>query len=189
MTYQLVSKRPLQSLEQLRKALTQRWNIRSDPAAFVRSIGVTIGDNCEFISLKPGTFGTEPYLVRLGNHVRIGGGVQFITHDGGVWIFRQEMPTIDVFDPISVGNNVFIGQNSLILPGANIGNNVVIGAGSIVTRRGVPSDVIAAGVPARVIKSVDEYFNDIQPHIAHVKGTLSVNRRQKIENWISSSTT
>jgi len=66
------------------------------------------------------------------------------------------MPEIDVFGPISVGNNVFIGIRSIIMPGVHIGDNCVIAAGSIVTRD-VPDNSIAVGIPARVIGSVEEY--------------------------------
>jgi len=63
-------------------------------------------------------FGSEPYLVRLGDHVSITAGVKFISHDGGVWVFRDRFPELDVFGPITVGSNVFIGINALIMPGS-----------------------------------------------------------------------
>lgn len=73
---------------------------------------------------------------------------------------RNQYPNINVFGKIRVGNNVFIGANSMILHGVTIGNNVIIGAGSIVTKD-IPDDVVAVGVPARVIKSLDEYKTKI----------------------------
>lgn len=57
--------------------------------------------------------------------------------------------------PISVGNNVWIGDNVTVLPGITIGNNVTIGAGSVVTRD-IPDNTLAVGNPCRVIKSIDE---------------------------------
>ncbi|WP_050581981.1 DapH/DapD/GlmU-related protein [Pseudoalteromonas sp. TB64] len=59
--------------------------------------------------------------------------------------------------PITIGNNVFIGWGSIILPGVEIGNNCVIGAGSVVSKS-IPADMVAAGNPARVIKSTDDYI-------------------------------
>ena len=53
--------------------------------------------------------------------------------------------------PIRIGNNVWIGMNSIIMRGVTIGDNTIIGAGSIVTRD-IPANVIAAGNPCRVIK-------------------------------------
>ncbi len=57
--------------------------------------------------------------------------------------------------PIKVGNNVWIGGNVVVLPGVTIGDNVVIGAGSIVNKD-IPSNVVAAGNPCRVIKKISD---------------------------------
>lgn len=122
---------------------------------FLRKSEVIIGNNCEIY--KNVDFGSEPYLIKKGNHLRITNGVRFITHDGGVWVFRENLhKNIDVFGPIIIGNNVHIGMNSIIMPGVKIGNNCVIGAGAIVTKN-IPDDSIASGVPAKVIKSLAEY--------------------------------
>lgn len=135
----------------------RRWYLASRrPVAYARSIGVTVGERCRFLGLRPGTFGSEPYLVHIGNHVTITGGVQFITHDGGVWIFRDEHPALDVIAPITVEDNVFIGIRAVIMPGVRIGRDSVVGAGAVVTRD-VPPGSVVAGVPARVIRTVDQY--------------------------------
>lgn len=103
-------------------------------------------------------FGSEPYLISIGNHVRIAEGVRFVTHDGGVWVFRNEeaLKDIDVFGPIVIGDNVHIGNNVIIMPNVSVGNNVVIGCGAVVTKN-IPSNSIVAGVPAKVIETIDEY--------------------------------
>lgn len=118
---------------------------------------VKIGDGCEVFDNV--SFGSEPYLIEIGNRVRITKGVTFITHDGGVWVLRNNgmLKDADIFGRIKVGNNVHIGINSVIMPGVTIGDNVIIGVGAVVTKD-IPSNSIAAGVPAKVIKSVDEYF-------------------------------
>lgn len=121
-----------------------------------RKIGVDIGENCRFINVTKSTFGSEPYLIKIGDHVTITKGVNFITHDGGVWVFRNEEKNIDIFGKIVIGNNVFIGLNSLILPGVTIGNNVVIAAGSIITKN-IESNTVVGGNPAKKIKTIDEY--------------------------------
>jgi acetyltransferase-like isoleucine patch superfamily enzyme len=123
---------------------------------FARRLGVVVGDRCRLISISASTFGSEPYLIRIGDHVTITSGVRFITHDGGVWIFRDEDPTIDVVAPITIGSNVFVGLGSIILPGVTVGDNVVIAAGAVVTKA-VPPGVVVAGVPARVVVTVGEY--------------------------------
>src|SRR5438552_2654257 len=132
------------------------WKMRRDPIAYARSLGVHIGDDCQLLGLAPFTFGSEPYLIWIGNRVLVTAGVRFITHDGGVSVFRKEEPDIDVIAPITVGNNGFIGTNAIILAGVNIGDDCVIGAGSVVTRD-VPSGCVVAGVPARRVKSLNEY--------------------------------
>jgi len=126
---------------------------RIDPVGFARRIGVKVGNNCRLINVN---FGSEPYLVSLGNHVSAT-RTNFITHDGSVWVLRHQKPEIDLIAPINVGNNVFLGINVIILPGVTIGDNVVIGAGAVVTRD-IPSHCVAAGVPARPIKSLEEFL-------------------------------
>lgn len=59
-------------------------------------------------------------------------------------------------EPIMIGDNVWIGMNSVIMPGVRIGDNVVIGAGSVVTRD-IPSDSIAAGNPCAVLRPKPPY--------------------------------
>lgn len=83
----------------------------------------------------------------------------------------------DKFGRIKVGSNVFFGNNCIILPGVTIGDNVVIGAGSVVTKD-IPSNTVAAGVPARVIKTIDEYYNSIKEQVDYTK---DLNREQKKE--------
>jgi acetyltransferase-like isoleucine patch superfamily enzyme len=116
--------------------------------------GVIFGNNVRIIGKID--FGSEPFLITIGDNVTITNGVRFVTHDGGVGIFRVEHPGMNVFGRITVGNNVFIGNNSIILPNISIGDNVVIGVSSIVTKN-VPDNVVVAGVPARVIRTTDEY--------------------------------
>lgn len=133
-----------------------RLQARYAAEAFCRRIGVRLGSRCRLINVSRNTFGSEPYLISIGDHVTITNEVQFITHDGGVWVIRDQQPALDVIRPISIGNNVFIGLRSIILPGTIIGNNVIIGAGAVV-RGTIPDDCVVAGVPARRICSLQEY--------------------------------
>lgn len=133
-----------------------RLAVRQDPIGFIRSLGVQVGERCSFMEVNRTMFGSEPYLVRLGNHVRLAGEVRFVTHDGGMWVLRDKHPDLDVVAPIAVGNNVFIGLRATILPGVTIGSNVVIGAGAIVTSD-IPDNTVAVGVPARPLRTLEEY--------------------------------
>ncbi len=133
---------------------------------YMRVLGVKHGKDCKIVALNGGTFGSEPYLVSLGDHVEVSFDVRFITHDGSIWVARGKHPKSDVIGPISIGNNVFIGAKSIILPNTNIGNNVIIGAGSIV-KGNYPSGEVYAGIPAKRVKATDSYIaeklNDALP--------------------------
>lgn len=142
-----------------------------NPVKYWRGKGVSIGDSCEIYSSA--NFGSEPYLITIGNHVRINSGVNMVTHDGGAWVLREyikgaDAEKIDMFGKICIGNNVHIGTNATIMPGVTIGNNVVIGCGAIVTKD-VPSDSIAVGIPARVIETIDEYISKNQHRFFYTK--------------------
>ena len=133
----------------------------SDVIKYYRKQGMVIGDRCEIN--KNFDVITEPYLVTLGNDVRITSGVKMITHDGGVIVARrsgscqelcENIKEADIFGRITVGNNVHIGVNAIIMPNVVIGDNVIIGAGAIVTKD-IPSNSVAVGVPARVVKTIE----------------------------------
>ena len=138
---------------------------RVKPVKYAKWVGVNIGDNPHFYGTT--SWGTEPWLITLGNNVHITGGCKFINHDGGTLIFRDKIPDLEITKPITVGNNVYIGEDSLILPGVHIGNNVVIGARSGVTKD-IPDNSVAAGAPCRVIKSTNEYLEKIKKESLHL---------------------
>lgn len=140
------------------------------PEKFARHVGVNCGINLHVYG--PVSWGSEPWIITLGDNVHITGNCKFIAHDGGTLIFRDKIPDLEITKPISVGNNVYIGEDSLILPGVNIGSNVVIGARSVVTKD-IPDNSVACGVPARVIKTIDEYLAKLSAesiHLGHLQG-------------------
>lgn len=121
-----------------------------------RKKGVTIGENCRLIGMP--RWGSEPWLITLGDHVEISLNVTFITHDGATWCFRDEERYRDVirYGKICIKDNCFVGANATILPGVTIGPNSIVGAGSLVNKD-VEPDSVYAGVPARRICSMEEY--------------------------------
>jgi len=136
----------------------------------LRKLGVNAGENLHVY----GTIqvGSEPWLITLGNNVYLTDGVRFICHDGGTLLFRNRISDLEITKPIVLGSNVYVGNNVIFLPGATVGNNVVIGAGAIVSGN-IPDNSVAVGIPAKVIKSIDEYFAKIQReslHLGHLKG-------------------
>lgn len=94
-------------------------NFKDEPksnAEKLRELGAHVGEGCEIFD---GTkFGSEPYLITIGNNVRITEGVTFLNHDGGVWTLRKMglLEDADIFGQIKVGNNVHIGMNATICP-------------------------------------------------------------------------
>lgn len=144
---------------------------RRNPLAYAKLIGVNFP--CGGVHLYGDVnWSTEPWIITLGNNVHITDGVRFITHDGGTLIYRKQVKDLEITKPISVGNDVYIGTNVIILPGVTIGNNVVIGAGAVVSKD-IPDNSVAVGVPARVIKTADEYLEKLKKeslHLGHLKG-------------------
>ncbi|MET7705778.1 DapH/DapD/GlmU-related protein [Micromonospora sp. NPDC005413] len=138
-------------------ALRDRRAAASNPEEFARSIGVNLRGRVRFYGINRSMFGSEPWLITLGDNVYITAGVQFLTHDGGTLILRRDHPDLEWTAPISIGDDVYIGVRSIIMPGVRIGDRCIIGAGSVVTRD-IPDSSVAAGVPARVLRSTDEYL-------------------------------
>lgn len=130
--------------------------LRLNPVALHRSRGVRIGQGCDLIGTTLTTFGSEPYLVSLGDGVTVSHAVDFITHDGALRVIRDSHPDAYFYAPITVGDGVFIGAHAVLLPGVTVGAGAVIGAGSLVTRDIAPGTVVG-GVPAQQIKTVEEY--------------------------------
>lgn len=144
----------------------------------LRESGMKIGSGC-FVD-KTAVVGGEPYLIEIGNDVRITKDVKFITHDGGLWVPRRMGlcdPDADRFGQIKIGNNVNIGWGTVIMPGVTIGDNCVVGCGAVVTRD-IPSGSVAAGVPARVIETVEEYAAKNQDKLCNTKN-LSAGEKKK----------
>lgn len=90
--------------------------------------------------------------IKIGDHVTLAPRVHILAHDASTKIFLDYTRVANV----SIGNNVFVGAGTTILPGVTIGNNVVIGAGSVVSHD-IPDNAVAMGCPARVVKSIDEF--------------------------------
>jgi len=119
------------------------------PFWFDYGYNTTVGDyffanhNCQILDGGKVTF---------GDHVFIAPNCIFTTAEHALDA-DQRNAGLEVALPITVGNNVWFGAGVIVLGGVTIGDNVVVGAGSVVTRS-IPSNVIATGVPARVIRQI-----------------------------------
>lgn len=121
--------------------------------------GVEIGKGCVlFEPLTNFIDTTRPYMLTIGEYVKITRGVIILTHDYSLSTVRRVYGEW-IGEGIStvIGNNCFIGMNSIILMGSKIGNNVIVGAGSVVSGI-IPDNVVIAGNPARVVCTLEEHY-------------------------------
>lgn len=127
-------------------------------AELFRRQGAVIGRDCRIMIRS---FGSEPFLISIGNHCTLAPDVSLITHDGGAWIFTHDDPTLQKFGRITILDNCFIGLRATVLPGVTIGPNSIVGACSLVTKD-VPPNTVVAGNPARPVCDVETYRSRVQ---------------------------
>lgn len=141
--------------------IKKHWQCRTAKGyeQWLRKHGVTIGKNLRLFNHNSIRFDTTtPGLITVGDNVSITADVSILTHDFCSSVFRQKYyDYVPGRSKVVIGNNVYIGQKAMILRGVTIGDNVIIGAGAIVTKD-VPSDSVVAGIPARVVCTLDEYY-------------------------------
>ena len=125
--------------------------ITKSGVGFARYKGVKVGHSCR-IYIR--SFGSDSFLIEIGNKVTITSGVKIITHDGSTWLMNDEKGRRYLFKKVVIGNNVFVGVNAIIMPGVKIEDNVIVAAGSVVTKS-IPSGKIVAGNPAKIIGEFD----------------------------------
>ena len=116
--------------------------------------GLKIGNNCSVMGeciIDPG----HCWLIEIGNDVTLAPRVHILAHDAST---KRELG-YTMIGKVSIGNNVFVGAGSMILPNIKIGDNVVIGAHSVVTKD-IPNNCVVVGNPAKVIKSYDGYMDE-----------------------------
>ena len=127
---------------------------------FLRKKGAEIGNNV-IMNCQTSAFGTEPYLISVGNDCLFACGLKINTHDGAVSVLNNlnyfDGKRMDKMARVKIGNNVYTGTDVTIMPGVTIGDNCIIGSGAVVTRD-IPSNSVAVGVPAKVVKTIDEYY-------------------------------
>lgn len=139
----------------------QDYRIHRSASAFINYLrikGIQIGGGN---SLKPRSFNVDlsrPSLITIGNNCYFNENCTILTHDWVTNVFlNSSREFINSSGRVTIGNNVSFGQNVMILKGVTIGDNCFIGAGSIVTKD-IPANTIAAGIPCKVIMSLDEYY-------------------------------
>lgn len=122
----------------------------------------SIGENCSIMNRKIPLYAK---LIRLGNNVHLASKVDFTTHDA-IHNMLNNIKSTDIppekwperIGCIEIGDNVFVGASTQILYDIKIGSNVIIGAHSLVNKD-IPDGVVAAGVPAKIIGTFEEFIN------------------------------
>lgn len=125
------------------------------------SMGMKVGKNfgrLNGVILDP----SHCWLIEIGDNVTIAPRVHILCHDASTKGFIGYTK----IGRVTIGNNVFIGAESVVLPNVTIGNNVIIGANSTVTHD-IPDNSVAVGTPARVICSIDEYLEKEKARISN----------------------
>ena len=149
------------------------------PEEYYKSLGVQIGEHVSLI--EPINFGSEPYLITIGDYTTISFDVALVTHDGATRVIRN-LPKngnkeTGLYGEIVIGKNCFIGCRTTILPNVHIGDNTIVGAGSLVLSD-LPANVVAAGNPCKVICSLEEYRNKNKSNFFYIQ-SLSLEEKKK----------
>jgi len=116
------------------------------------SMGMKVGDNFQRLNgviLDP----AHCWLIEIGDNVTMAPRVHILCHDASTKTYLGKTK----IGRVTIGDNVFIGTGTVVLPGVKIGNNVVIGANATVTKD-IPDNSVAVGAPAKVICTLDEYL-------------------------------
>lgn len=137
--------------------LLSRWKARiggeQDLEKLIRR-GLTVGKDFS----RMGGVIIDPshcWHISIGDNVTLAPRVHILAHDASTKVFLGYTRVANTV----IGNNVFVGAGTIILPGVTIGNNVVIGAGSVVSKD-IPDDSVAAGNPARIVKSLHDFLEE-----------------------------
>jgi maltose O-acetyltransferase len=137
-------------LEQLLGSIGEGTELRP-PLHVDYGANISIGARC-FANF--GLVALDVARITIGDDVQIGPNVQLLTptHPVEPGPRRQKW---EAAEPITIGDNVWIGGGAIVLPGVTVGANTVVGAGAVVTRD-LPADVVAVGNPARVVRRLDD---------------------------------
>jgi len=158
---------------------------------YLRNKGIKIGNGCKFYSgLKTISIDTtRPSLIEIGNNVAFNKNCKLVTHDYATKVFLEtHKEFIPSSGKIKIGNNVSFGMDCTVLKNVAIGENCFIGLGSVVTKD-IPANSVAIGAPAKVVATIDEYFQKRQKESVsealNYAQSIQVrfNRRPRIEEF------
>lgn len=145
--------------------------------------GLKVGKNVRFVEVPQ--FGTEPFLIEIGDETTFSNNVRFVNHDGGqnALHFFEKYQDVRTFGRIRIGKRCLIGADTIIMPGVEIQDNCILGAGSILTTS-MPAGTVYAGVPAKYICTIEEYGDKLLANNVIYPRELE-GERPKLEAYIS----
>lgn len=138
----------------------------------LKEMGLTIGKNFNkqgYVIIDP----SHAWLISIGDNVTLAARVYILAHDASTKVSLGYTK----IGRVIIGNNVFVGANSIILPNVKVGNNVIVGCGSVITKN-IPDNSVVAGNPAKVICKTNDYIS------RHMKSMG--NRPVYDESWTTS---
>lgn len=142
----------------VRKIVLKEKSSSESYVAYLRSKGMAVGEDVTIYVPQKTTIDLQyPWMIEIGDHVRITQGVVILTHDYSWYVLKGCSGAVyGASGPVKIGNNVFIGMNAIITRNVTIGNNVIIGAGSVVTKDCLDNGVYA-GNPAKRLMDIETF--------------------------------
>lgn len=137
------------------------WARRSSQSIiqYYRDKGIKIGKGSFCMHPKSLMIDTSrPSQIEIGENVFLHRGLTILSHDYASWVFLGlNGDFIPSQGNVKIGNNIWFGYNCTVLKGVTIGDNCIIGLGSVVSKS-IPPNSVAAGIPAKVICTIEEYY-------------------------------
>lgn len=137
------------------------------------------------VIIRPGVaFGSEPFLVEIGNGTRVASGTTFVTHSGATANIRKIDGYGEVrnFGRIKVGQNCAIGSGCVILQNVEMGDNCVLGANSVLSDS-MPSNTVFAGNPAKYVCEIEDYADVLKKTTVNYPIEIEQNRAE-LNEWL-----
>ena len=144
--------------KKLRDLINPNYKDSDSFVRFLQKNGCTIGKGTYFFEPRNTNIDVaNAHLIRIGEYCKITTGVYILAHDYSYSVLRRVYNDVPKKAALTtIGDNCFIGINSIILMGSQIGNNVIIGAGSVVSGK-IPDNEVWGGNPAKFICTLDDY--------------------------------